>query len=496
MSLSKNQIIAGVGALALLASGAFYYSAMNAKHIVKEAQQSSVEAAKKETKEKKKIFNAKHYELENGLQLVVVENHRVPVITHMVWYRVGAADEPRGKSGIAHFLEHLMFKGHTSEELGSFEAGEFSKVIRSLGGRDNAFTSQDYTAYFQSIASEHLETVMKMEAGRMRGLNPPEEDVVSENKVIQEERRQRTDNDPRSKMAEQLRETLFPNHPYSIPVIGWMHEIEQLTWDDAKSFYDIYYAPNNAIVVVSGDVDADDVYEIAQRTYGLAEPENIGERNRTESPPFIASTTVTLTDETIKEPTFQRAYRVPSSRVNKEESLALQILEEVMGGGSSSRLYKSLVVDEKIVTDVSLNYSASAWDDATLYISAVSTSEEDLDKAQESIDNQLRLIIKDGITTGELSDAVKRLQADAIYALDSVSGPAMILGYNLITGSTLDDIEYWAHDIETVTADQVQSVAKKYLNPDAAYKHPPVDGILLPKQIEEAQNEAAQSEGE
>ena len=167
-----------------------------------------------------------------------------------------------------------------------------------------------------------------------------------------------------------------------------------------------------------------------------------------------------------------------------------------MGGGSSSRLYKSLVVDEKIVTDVSLNYSASAWDDATLYISAVSTSEEDLDKAQESIDNQLRLIIKDGITTGELSDAVKRLQADAIYALDSVSGPAMILGYNLITGSTLDDIEYWAHDIETVTADQVQSVAKKYLNPDAAYKHPPVDGILLPKQIEEAQNEAAQSEGE
>ncbi len=487
MSLSKNHIIAGVGALALLASGAFYYSAMNAKNFVEEENQSRIEATQKE--EKKKVFNAKTYKLENGLQLVVIENHRVPVITHMVWYKVGAADEPRGQSGIAHFLEHLMFKGHVSEKLGGFEAGEFSKTIRSLGGRDNAFTSQDYTAYFQSIASEHLETVMTMEAGRMRGMNPPEDGFISENKVIQEERKQRTDNDPRSKMREQLREVLFPNHPYSIPVIGWMHEIEALTWDDVKSFYDIYYAPNNAIVIVSGDVNPDEVYEIAQKTYGLAKAEEIPDRVRTQSPPFIASTSVTLNDETIKEPTFIRTYRVPSHRLNEKESLALQILEEIMGGGSSSRLYKSLVVEQKLATGINLSYNSNAWDDSTLSVSAISTSKENLDKARTGIDDELRILIRDGIQDSELSDAVTRLQADAIYALDSVSGPAMIIGYNLVTGTSLDDIEYWPYRIEKVTSEQVREVAEKYLNPDTFHDHPPVNGILLPKETETKQSE-------
>ncbi len=330
----------------------------------------------------------------------------------------------------------------------------------------------------------------------MRGINPPTEDVVSENNVIQEERRQRTDNDPRAQMREQLSEALFPNHPYSIPVIGWMHEIKGLTWDDAKAFYDIYYAPNNAIVIVSGDVDADQVYEIAKRTYGLAKSEEIPERKRTQSPPFVASTTVTLTHDVVKEPMLKRVYRTPSYRQNSEESLALQILEEIMGGGATSRLYKALVVEKKLATNVSLSYSSAAWDDSTLSISAVSTSKENLDAASAAIDDELRALIQNGVRAEELSDAVKRLEADAIYALDSVSGPAMILGYNLVTGSTLDDVEYWPYKIKEISAEQIHAVAAKYLNPDAPYKHPPVHGILLPKDAVKVEAKAVEGENE
>lgn len=427
-----------------------------------------------------KVFNAKSYTLNNGMQIVVVENHRAPVLTHMVWYKVGAADEASGKSGIAHFLEHLMFKGQNDPKLGDLKAGEFSRIIRSLGGQDNAFTSQDYTAYYQSISKDHLETVMTMEAGRMRGLAPPLEDVASENKVIQEERRQRTDNDPRAKMSEQLNEALFPNHPYSVPIIGWMHEIQELSWDDAKAFYDIYYAPNNAILIVSGDVIGDEVFEIAKRTYGTLNPADTPERIRTKSPSFIAQTSVTLRDATIREPVFLREYRVPSFRLNAQDSLALQVLEEIMSGGTTSRLYQSLVVDQNLATEISLSYSAASWDDSTLSIQAIPSGAENLTTMENAIDAQLRLLIKDGVSDTERSDAITRMQAAAIYARDSLSGPAMIIGYNLVTGSTLDDIEHWPSQIEQVTKEQITDVAARYLNPDMPSSTPPIDGFLLP----------------
>lgn len=429
----------------------------------------------------KKVFDAKTTTLDNGLQVVVVENHRAPVITQMVWYRVGAADEPRGKSGIAHFLEHLMFKGNSDPQLGTIDSGMFSKTIRALGGNDNAFTSQDYTAYFQSISKDHLETVMKMEASRMRGLMPPAEEVVSENKVIQEERRQRTDNDPRAQMNEQFNEALFPNHPYSIPIIGWMHEIQNLTWKDAKDFYDLYYAPNNAILIISGDVNADDVFEIAKRTYGLLKTADTPKRERTQSPPFVASTSVVLEHENIKEPLFKREYRTPSFRQDKAESLALQVLEEIMSGGATSRLYKSLVVEQKLATNVSLSYDSAAWDDATLSINATPAQGKTIEDVKAAIDTELNTLIKNGVSTQELEDAITRMQDAAIYARDSLTGPAMIIGYNLVTGSSLDDIEHWPQQIKTITAEQIQNVAKKYLNPDAPYQYPPVEGVLLPK---------------
>lgn len=427
-----------------------------------------------------KVFNAESFTLDNGLQVVVVENHSVPVITHMVWYKVGAADETPGKSGIAHFLEHLMFKGQSYPGLGEIGPGDFSKIVRSLGGNDNAFTAQDYTAYFQTISSAHLETVMKMEAGRMRGLKLPREAVDSERKVILEERRQRIDNDPRAQFDEQLGEALFPNHPYGTPVIGWFHEMETLSWEDATAFYNRWYAPNNAILVVSGDVTPDQVRDLAQKTYGLVPRGDVPKRERTLSPPFIARTSVKMTHPVIKEPVFQREYRVPSGRQGYQDSLALQVLEEIMDGGPTSRLYKSLVVEQKIASAVNLSYVSLAWDDATLSVSGTAMDGFTPEQVESAIDLELRRLIKDGVNEQELKDAILRLQAQAIYARDSVSGPAMVVGYTLVTGSTLEELEHWPQNIEKVTAQQVQEAAAKYLDPDAPPPTPYVNGYLYP----------------
>lgn len=316
----------------------------------------------------------------------------------------------------------------------------------------------------------------------MRGLAIPQEEFDSENKVIIEERAQRTDNDPRAQMIEHLNEVLYANHPYAIPVIGWKHEIEALKLADAEAFYDRYYVPNNAILVVSGDVRGEDVLEMAKKTYGLIPRGEDVQRVRTQSPAFISNVRVNLSHASIQQPVFMRKYRVPSYRLDKQDSLALQVLENIVGGGASSRLYKALVVDEKVASGVSFSYNSAAWDDGSITLSATA---ENLDKAEHAVEEQLRLLIKDGVSDTELREAKDRLQAEAIYARDSLTGPAMIIGYSMITGSTLDDIETWPVQIEGVSAAQVQAVAAKYLNPDAPYAQPPVTGVLLPEGGEE-----------
>lgn len=422
-----------------------------------------------------KVFNAKPFMLDNGMQVVVVENDRVPVVTHMVWYKVGAADEKMGKSGIAHFLEHLLFKG--SEGL---EPGEFSRIVRNLGGNDNAFTSQDYTAYFQSIASEHLEKVMTMESGRMRGATLPKKEVLSERKVILEERSQRTDNNPQAQFAESLSAALYVNHPYGIPVIGWAHEMATLSQEDAKDFYDHWYGPNNAILVVSGDVKAEEVYDLAKKTYGKLEKADVPEnRVRSTSPPLVGDKIVRFSYPSIRQPSFQRNYRAPSYNQNKEESLAMQVLEDIFGSGSTSRLYKSLVIDQKIATSAGLSYSSSAIDDANIYLYASPAEGVDLETVKDALDAEVLKLANEGVTEEELNDSLTRLQAEAIYARDSLTGPVMVIGYSLVTGSSLDDVEYWPQNISKVTAAQIQGVAKKYLLPtseSARY----VNGYLTP----------------
>ena len=436
-----------------------------------------------------KVFDARTMTLDNGMQVVVVENNRVPVITHMVWYRAGAADEPRGKSGIAHFMEHLMFKG--SEGL---EPGEFSRVIRNLGGNDNAFTSQDYTAYFQSIAAEHLEKVMTMEAGRMRGMNPPQDEVISERQVILEERSQRTDNNPQAQFGETMNAALYVNHPYGIPVIGWAHEMDDLSWDDAKTFYDHWYAPNNAILVVSGDVEADKVFDLARKIYGPLEQVEVPVRDRITSPPLSGEKLVTFEHDSIRQPMYQRIYRAPSYRQNEEESLALQVLEDIFGSGSTSRLYKSLVIEDKLATSIGLNYSAAAWDDASMSVYASPAPGITMEQIEAAIDAEINKLVSEGVTEQELQDSLNRMQAEAIYARDSLTGPAMVIGYSLVTGSTLDDVEYWPQNISQVTAAQIKSVAEKYLDTGSAEARY-VTGHLLPPQAE-AEEMPEETEGE
>lgn len=378
-----------------------------------------------------------------------------------------------------------MFKG--SEGL---EPGEFSKIIRSLGGNDNAFTSQDYTAYFQSIAAEHLEKVMTMEAGRMRGMNPPKKEVLSERDVIIEERKQRTDNNPQAKFGEALSAALYVNHPYGTPIIGWAHEANALSWEDAKSFYDLWYAPNNAILVVSGAVEAEEVFAKAEEIYGKLEPADTPVRNRTVSPPLPGKVTLTHYDEHVRQPVFQRSYRVPSSRQNKEEALALQVLEDIFGRGATSRLYTALVIEQKLAIQAGLSYRSDAYDDAGISVYATPVPGVEMDHLIAAIDAEIAKLAQNGVSDEELSDSLNRLQNEAIYARDSVSGPAMVIGYGLVTGSSLNDIENWPEDISKVTAAQIQNAAAKYLAPeseDSRY----VNGILLPASMKPAPPEVS-----
>lgn len=425
-------------------------------------------------------FGAQGFTLENGLQVVVLPNPRAPVVTQMVWYRTGAIDEPPGQSGVAHFVEHLMFKG--TEKI---PPGEFSKRIRALGGNDNAFTSQDYTAYFQTIAKEHLPAIMAMEADRMSGLVFPPDDVDSERKVVIEERRERTENDPHGYFAEQLRAALFPNHSYANPVVGWLHELGGLNRENVKNFYEQHYAPNNAILIVGGDVTVEAVRDLAQKIYGPIPARQVPLRRWTEVPPLLGKARLTLQHESIRQPILYRMARVPSYTQNKNDSLALQVLAEILDGGAATRLYQMLVVNWGMASSASLNYSASALSDAVLSVSATPSENVSMENLEWALDEVFRALIKDGVTEQELREAKDRLKDEVIFARDSLQGPAMIFGQALVTGSTVEDVEGWPDLVEAVTAAQVQDVARRYLDPDHYGTRPYVSGWLMPPGREE-----------
>jgi zinc protease len=409
--------------------------------------------------------------LGNGLELVVIPDHRAPVVTHMIWYRVGAADETPGKSGLAHFLEHLMFKGTAKNP-----AGKFSQVVARIGGQENAFTSQDYTGYFQRVPSEQLRTVMEFEADRMTGLQLTDDVVLPELNVILEEQNQRVGNYPRARLSEQIDAALYLNHPYGKPVIGWRHEMEQLSRDDAIGFYRRFYAPNNAIVVIAGDVDPLKVRTMVEETYGkIPRHGTVAPRLRPEEPPPVAVRSLTLADPRVEMLTLQREYLVPSFRTAKRgESEALEVLSHILGSGSNSRLYRALVVDKQMAVMASAWYDANAFDLSKFGVVGGPRPGVTLQQLESEIDAVIAQIIDKGVTPEELERTKTRLIADAVYAQDNQATMARWYGAALTTGATVNDVKSWTDRIRAVTAEQVQAAAKQWLE-----KQRSVTGYLI-----------------
>lgn len=400
------------------------------------------------------------FTLDNGLQVVVIPDHRAPIVTHMAWYKVGAADEVPGKSGIAHFLEHLMFKGTKDHP-----EGEFSDVIKSVGGSENAFTTDDYTAYHQSVAKQHLRTMMEFEADRMANLQLTEEAVLPERDVILEERRSRVDNDPSSQLNEMVGAALFQNSRYGIPTIGWQHEMETLDRDDAIAFYKRYYTPNNAIVIVAGDVTEDEVRTLAEETYGkVARSAEAPPRQRLREPEPLAARTVTLANPRVTQPTVRRTYLAPSYATGEPgEAVALDLLADILGSGTTSRLYRQLVVEKGVATVAGAYYRSSPLGDTQFLLYGMPRGDISLDDLMAEIDAVLGEIVANGVTEAELDRAKNRVIAGAIYAQDSHASLARVFGTALATGKTVEDVQNWPAEIQAVTGDQIVDVARKYL---------------------------------
>ena len=402
-----------------------------------------------------------HFTLPNGLEVVVIPDHRTPVATHMIWYKVGSADEPPGKSGIAHFLEHLMFKGTAKNP-----AGRFSQMLATIGGQENAFTSNDYTGYFQRVAKEHLPAVMEFEADRMTGLVLTDDVVKPELNVVLEEQNQRVANSPAARLGEDIQAALYLNHPYGKPVIGWRHEIEALTREDALEFYQRYYTPNNAVLIIAGDVAADEVKALAEQTYGkIVRRSELGPRKRPQEPEQRVVRTVTLADARVVQPSLTRYYMVPSATTAKPgESEALDVLAHVLGNSSTGRLYRSLVVDKAIATSASGSYTSSALDLSRFGVSGTPAQGVTLLQLDDAIDTVIAEVIDKGMTGEEVERSKTRLIADAIYALDNQATLARWYGVALTTGSSVKDVQSWADRIKNVGPEQVREAARTWLD--------------------------------
>ena len=419
-----------------------------------------------------RVFDPETFTLDNGMQVVVISNHRAPIVTHMVWYKVGAADESAGESGNAHFLEHLLFKGTKT-----LAPGEFSRIISQNGGRENAFTSQDYTAYFQTVASDRLAIMMKHEADRMTNLVLTDEVVLPERDVVIEERRSRTDNNPSAKLFEAMQAALYLNHPYRLPVIGWQHEIDALNTETALAFYRKWYAPNNAILIVAGDVTAEEVRPLAEKYYGVIPSRAVPERKRILEPPQTSARRVIHKSARVRQPLLAINYLAPSYRRGaSEHAYALQVLDEVLSGGSTSRLYKSLVVEKKLAVSVGSNYSATSLDLSDFSFYASPQPGVDIETVEAALRAEIQLVLENGITAKELASAKRRKRADSVYVRDNLGSAPRIIGMSLATGRTIEEIESWPDLIDEVTVEQVLAAARAVLKDESS-----VTGLLLPK---------------
>lgn len=399
-----------------------------------------------------------NFTLDNGMEVIVIEDHRAPAVQQMVWYRAGSADEPIGSSGVAHFLEHLLFKA-----TDKMEAGEFSATVARNGGRDNAFTSYDYTAYFQRVAADRLELMMQMEADRMKNIRLTPENIRTERGVILEERNQRTDNSPGALFNEQMNAAQYLNHRYGVPIIGWRHEMEELDLDDALSFYETYYSPNNAILIVSGDVYPDEVRRLAEKYYGVipANPD-LPERLRTQEPPQTAERRLLFRDQRVAQPYVSRSYLAPERDPGaQEKAAALTLLAEILGGGTTSFLAEKLQFDSQVATYTGAFYNGGTLDDTSFDVVVVPSQGVTLEEAEAALDTTLAAFLETGVDTGQLDRIKRQLRADQIYARDDAERVANRYGRALAIGLTVEDVQAWPDILDAVTADDIMAAARE-----------------------------------
>lgn len=402
------------------------------------------------------------FRLDNGMQVVVIEDHRSATVTHMVWYPVGAADEPWGRSGIAHLLEHLMFMA--TDEL---EAGEFSRIVTANGGSGNAFTGHDYTGYFQRIAADRLGLMMSMEADRMGDLRLTEEVVATERDVVLEERSQRSDNNPQALFGEQMGAALYMNHPYGIPVVGWRHEIEELSLEDARSFYERYYAPDNAILVVAGDVTPEEVRELAEEHYGKRAPSGRPPEARPQEPPHRAPRRIEMRDARVSQPVVNRTYLVPAyDPANPREAAALEILGDLLGSGITSQFAKTLEIEKEMAIETGAYYSSSRRDATEFGIWAVPAEGRSLAEVEAELDAVIARFIAEGPDQQALERAKRLVRAGLIYAQDNQTSLARRYGAGLAIGQTVEDVRNWPDVLADITAEEVRAAAETFLVPE------------------------------
>lgn len=428
------------------------------------------------------LANTQEYKLENGLKIIVQEDHRSPVVVSQVWYKAGALDEVNGKTGVAHVLEHMMFKGTKK-----VPAGQFSRKIAAAGGRENAFTSQDYTAYFQQLEKSQLPLSFELEADRMANLNLTKEEFEKEIKVVMEERRWRTDDKPQAQVNEHFNSAAFRTHPYGRPVVGWMSDLENMRVEDTREWYNHWYAPNNAVLVVVGDVKADEVYKLAKQHFGKIKPKAVPERKPQKEPPQIGERRVVV-KAPAKLPSLQIGFHTPVlNDPNQDwEPYALEILASVLSGNDSARLNQKLVRESQVAVDVGAGYDMIARGRQGLFELAGSPSEgKTVAELETAILQQIEKIKESGVTAEELKRVKAQVIAADVYQRDSVFYQAMQIGQLELTGFSWKILKDYPAKLSAVTSEQVQEVAKKYLVKDnmtvATLDPQPIDPNAKPK---------------
>lgn len=412
-----------------------------------------------------------HFTLSNGLEVVVIEDRRAPVVVQMVWYRVGSADEQPGKTGIAHFLEHLMFKGTKTRA-----PGEFQEIVRANGGVDNAFTSHDFTGYFQRVAADRLELMMEIEADRMANLVLTEEEVLPERGVVREERRNRVEASPGSLFRERFRTVLYTTYPYRNPIVGWPQDIDGLTREDALAFYAAHYGPDNAILIVAGDTSAEEVRALAEKYYGPIPAAGIPPRSRPAELPAMVERRLSYSDPRVGQPSLTRAYLAPPRRSGDQaEAAALTILAEVLGGGITSHLAQSLEIESRTAVGVGAWFGGAGLGPQQFAISLTPAPGVTLEAAEAALDAALRRFLEEGPDEARLERLKTQIRASEIFARDQIFSRAQSYGSALAMGLTVDDVQAWPDALRAVTVEDIMAAARRVLVPENS-----VTGYLSP----------------